>query len=276
MKTIITIVFVSTMSIVQAQTYLAGKRPGQIEELKKKATLKFEIRDEKQKVINTFTGFMYGQEGRFVTVHHSFAEDFNFQNTKNKLMVENSDGLVPEKVIIEGCSNKNNVDICTGRMEGFPVKSFFEPSKGTRYPGELFTSIGHCKAENRPLEPFNVKKGTLKKVTENYQQTYNASGDRVNLSTRLLEGSLPKCTGDSGGALIAPFTGALIGMFSFNYKEHYFAIDVSEIVKLVEANKGKVLSSISVEKAEAKAETKDECADLKVGSREYENCRDLQ
>lgn len=255
---------------VFAQTYFAGKTPDQIVELKKKATLKMEIINEKNKVINTFVGFFIEKNGRFATVHHSFQDDFKFEKGKVQIAVRDGSGNEFKDVIIEGCSNKNNIDICTGLIKNHNPKYYFNFSTTDRRVGELFSSIGHCKDDQ--LAPFTHKKGEVSKVTSNYQSAYSAVGDIINLNTKLFEVNLPKCVGDSGGPLFDQFSGALLGMYSFAYKNHYFAIDSSEIKKIFDENLNKVQYEVPTDRIFVT----DPCTKAKKGTREYENCLTFQ
>ncbi len=254
-----------------SQTYLAGKTPDQIVELKKNATLKMEIQNEKGHTINTFVGYFVGKGGRFATVYHSIQDDLKFDKSKNKLIVHDGSGKEISGIMIEGCGNKNNTDICTGMVKNYSPKYYFEFSTSERREGELFASIGHCK--NDQLAYFTSKQGEVKKVTTNYQSAYNAIGDTVNVNTKLFEVSLPKCVGDSGGPVFDQFTGALMGMYSFSYKNHFFAIDATEVKKALDENQGKVLYDLPAEKASAPV---DPCEKIKKGTREYANCKDLE
>lgn len=257
-------------SEVHAQTYFAGKSPDQIVELKKKATLQMQIFNDKGRAINTFTGFFVGKEGRFITVNHSFLDDFKFEKGVTKISIKDNSGKEYSDIIIEGCSNKNNIDICTGLLKNTKPKSYFEFISSERREAELFTSIGHC--NNDQLAFFTVKKGEVKKITSDYQSTYNAVGDPVNLNTKLFEVSLPKCVGDSGGPLFDQYSGALMGMYTFAYKNHYFAIDSSELKKLFDENASKSLYAIPAERVQSS----EPCSGMKKGTREYENCKALE
>ncbi len=270
MKFIISLLIIVYSSFAYSQTYTVGKSPTQISDLKKKATLKFEIYNQKNELINTFAGFFFGNEGRFVTVNHTFKEDFEFGTTKNRLLVIDGDENSYSEILMEGCSNSNNIDVCTGKILNFKPKAYFEASTGERNIGEIFGSVGHCLNDQK--KSFNIKSGEIKKITNDYQNTYGAFGDLINLKTKLFEVSLPKCVGDSGGPIFDQYTGALIGMYSFYYKDHYFGIDVSEIQNVADKNKIQTLHKFTKENLYFN----DNCAKLKKGSREYKNCIDLE
>lgn len=261
------------LSSVNAQTYFAGKTPDQIIELKKMATLKFEIYDSKGKLRDTFGGFLIGKEGRFASVYHPFKDEFKF-NDQTVLKIKDSSDNEYGAYTIEACSNKNNLDICTGKIPGLKPKYYFEFSTKERHKGELFSSISHCGFDEKKteiLKPFNAKKGEVLKSTGNYHETYRDQFDADNKNTKIFEVNLDKCVGDSGGPIFDQYSGALIGAYSFFTKVlgatrfNYFAIDAMEIKKFFEENANKVLYEI-----------KDPCASAKAGTREYQNCKALE
>jgi len=254
-----------------AQTLRFGKSPAQIEESRKRASLRLSFRNIKNDNEEfVFSGFFFGKPGHFITVHHEFRKNFKFDPSaigKNyKLSMLDGAGREYNEITIEACTNANKVDICTGFVKTIKTKDYFETNGEPVQKGRAFHSIGQCN------EPFGIKKGQIVKTTDNYQSAYaGAYQDEFNVRTRLLEVSLEKCPGDSGGALYDPSTGELLGMYSFYLNNHYFAIDPSELLKYQKENFGKVLWVFKDEELYLK----DTCEGIRKGQRGFEMCLEM-
>lgn len=260
------ILLISFSLNLNAQTYMAGKSVDQILKLKKDSTLKIEIRDDVKKESHVSTGFFVGRDGRFVTVHHDL-RDYYFSNKNTKIKISNLNGEEYFDYVFEGCSNDNKIDICTGKILSIKSTPFFEAIGNTHKQGDIFTSIGHCTEGQK--EEYSVKKGEIKLTTNNYQYKFNRPTDSENRNTLLIEVNLKRCVGDSGGPLFDPFTGALIGMYSFGLKDHYFAISSLEISKLLQENMNKVFMKADP----TRILTDLPCVNIRPGTREYDNCK---
>lgn len=259
------------------QTFDFGKNEGQILDAKKLATLKIQFYSESNQLLNTFAGFFIDNSGRIITVNHTFKDDFSTDG-KSKILIQDINGNTYSKISILGCGNKNELDLCILQIKDLKPKSYFEASPLPRQANEPFTTIGHCKNKST-LEPFNVKKGKIISIVEDYVVSTNDILNKLNLKTKLFTVDLDECVGDSGSPVFNSFNGALIGTFSFFTKKssakkyNYYAIDADEIKKfLIEVGDRKPfeipLSRIYEEESE--------CDKYKVGSREYENCKTLE
>lgn len=263
------IVFLLLPPMVLAQDLSRGKSITEIELARKKATLKFTT------LVNgkgeQFTGFFYGNEGYFVTVHHSFRSSGFLLAKDGKLNITDSEGNEFEEGVINSCTNENNVDICVGKIKNHKPKYFLTYNGTQAFKGSEFNSFGICK------EDFSSKKGKVVNVTDNYQGAYRGAWqDIYNKKTRLLELNIPACVGDSGGALFEPYTGNLMGMYSFELNNQYFAIDASEIDKYFKKSLNKIELTLTKEmfysnKASTSIE-EDPCKAKNLSAREKEFC----
>lgn len=255
-----------------SQTYFAGKSVEQIKELKKQATLKIIIRDEAKKESHISAGFIVSKEGRFITVNHDLRDHF-LKSPDSKIIIIDSKGKEHKSIVIEGCSDSRNADVCTGKILDTKFKYYFEFSNRERNVGEIFSSVGHCGATD-----FTIKTGEVKKIVKDYQTEYSRSWDGENKKVRLLEVTNAKCVGDSGGPLFDAYNGAVIGMFSFGYEnkvskniDQYFAIDSSELKSILENNVNSSLLVIP----KSRINTSEACFNPKPGTREFDNCKDF-
>lgn len=222
MKFILLNLFFTTQ--IFAQDLSHGKTTSEIEQLRKKATLKLTISTNDK--MNVFSGFFYGSEGYFITVHHTFRNLKFFENKNPKINIIDNDGNTFKNIIINACTNENNVDLCLGQIKDYKPKNYLTYNGVATVKGIDFNSFGNCNAD------FSAKRGKIVTVTDLYQSSYvGAWQDIYNKNTRLLELNLPACVGDSGGALFDSFTGNLVGMYSFQLNGKYFAIDASVIDK---------------------------------------------
>lgn len=116
-------ILILTIQFSFAQDLSRGKLVKEIETARKMATLKFTT------IVNgkgdEFTGFFYGKDGHFITVHHSFRSS-SFISTKNaKINIMDSEGNEYKEGVINSCTNENNVDICVGQIKNYKPKFYF-------------------------------------------------------------------------------------------------------------------------------------------------------
>lgn len=260
-----------------AQTYNFGKNSDQIIEAKKEATLKIQFYSESNHLLSTFAGFFLDNSGNILTVNHTFLDDFPREG-KSKIFIQDIDGNSYENVSILGCGNKNNIDLCILKLKNFKSKSYFETSQLPRQANEPFVTIGHCK-DKKSLVPFNIKKGKVENIIDDYIASTNDVLNKLNLKSKLFTVDLDECVGDSGSPIFNPYNGALIGTFSFFTKRstakkfNYYAIDSDEIRKFqleVMDRQPYEIPSTRIYKEES------ECDKYKVGTRDYDNCKTLE
>lgn len=263
------IVFLLLPLMALAQDLSRGKTILEIADARKKATLKFTT------LVNgkgeQFTGFFYGKEGHFITVHHSFRSSGFLLSKDGKLNIIDSEGNEYSEGIIHSCTNENNVDICVGKIKNHKPKYFLTYNGTQAFKGSEFNSFGICK------EDFSSKKGKVINVTDNYQGTYRGAWqDIYNKKTRLLELNIPACVGDSGGALFEPYTGNLMGMYSFELNNQYFAIDASEIDKYFKNSLNRIELTLTKEmfysNKKDRSSEDDPCMSKTLTAREKEFC----
>lgn len=265
---IIFALFFSLVPCGSAQDLSRGKSVKDIENARKSATLKITI------IVNDkteeFSGFFYGKDGHFVTVHHALRASNFFFSKNAKFNIMDADGNEFSDAVVNSCTNENKVDICIGQIKNYKPKNYFVYNGSLTIKGSDFNSFGACK------DAFSSKKGNVTNVTDNYQASYSGAWQDVyNKKTKLLELSIPSCVGDSGGALFEPFTGNLIGMYSFALNGKYFAIDASEIDKYHKSYSNKIEATLGRDMfftLKKKTEDDDPCLGKELSPKEKEFC----